>query len=66
MAVNVAAMAAGRLLSSLTAVRLWTAGGLTANTLVSAAAVSLALAILMALIREGKPGAAAAAPSSSL
>lgn len=55
MATNVAAMAAGRLLSSLSAVRLWSAGGLPANTLVSAAAVTLALGILFILIRERRP-----------
>jgi predicted MFS family arabinose efflux permease len=52
MSLNVAAMAVGRLISSLSAVRLWTAGGLTANTMFSALAVTLALLILVTLIRE--------------
>lgn len=52
MSLNVAAMAVGRLISSLSAVRLWTAGGLTANTLFSAFAVTLALLVLLTLIRE--------------
>jgi predicted MFS family arabinose efflux permease len=55
MALNVAAMAIGRLISSLSAVRLWTAGGLVANTIVSALAVTLALIILVTLIRENRP-----------
>lgn len=55
MALNVAAMAIGRLISSLSAVRLWTAGGLLANTIVSALAVTIALVILVTLIREGRP-----------
>jgi MFS transporter, DHA1 family, inner membrane transport protein len=52
MSLNVAAMAVGRLISSLSAVRLWTAGGLAANTIFSALAVTLALLILVTLIRE--------------
>jgi predicted MFS family arabinose efflux permease len=52
MALNVAAMAAGRLVSSLTAVRLWSSGGLAANAISSAAAVALALAVLAVLVRE--------------
>jgi len=52
MALNVAAMAVGRLVSSLIAVRLWTAGGLIANTLVSAVVVVLALGILVSFVRE--------------
>jgi len=55
MALNVAAMAIGRLISSLSAVRLWTAGGLPANAIVSALAVMLALIILLTLIREHRP-----------
>ncbi len=55
MALNVAAMAIGRLISSLSAVRLWTVGGLPANTLLSALAVTLALIILLTLIREHRP-----------
>jgi predicted MFS family arabinose efflux permease len=55
MALNVAAMAVGRLISSLSAVRLWTAGGLPANAIVSAIAVTLALIILVTLIREQRP-----------
>jgi predicted MFS family arabinose efflux permease len=52
LSVNVAAMALGRLASSLTAVRLWDAGGLAANTLVSALAVMLALTTLLLFVRE--------------
>ena len=52
MALNVAAMAVGRLISSLIAIRLWTAGGLLANTLVSSAVVALALGLLVAFVRE--------------
>jgi predicted MFS family arabinose efflux permease len=52
MALNVAAMAVGRLVSSLIAVRLWTAGGLVANTLVSTVVVALALGILVSFVRE--------------
>ena len=52
MSLNVAAMATGRLISSLSAVRLWSTGGLAANTLFSALAVTLALLILVTLIRE--------------
>jgi predicted MFS family arabinose efflux permease len=54
MALNVAAMAVGRLISSLIAVRLWTAGGLSANTLLSSAVVALALGLLAAFVREQK------------
>lgn len=56
MAVNVAAMAVGRLISSLTAARLWSAGGLAANTFVSAATVGVALVLMLVLIRERAPG----------
>jgi predicted MFS family arabinose efflux permease len=52
MSLNVAAMAVGRLISSLSAVRLWSAGGLVANTIFSALAVMLALVILLTLIHE--------------
>jgi MFS transporter, DHA1 family, inner membrane transport protein len=62
MALNVAAMAIGRLISSLSAVRLWTVGGLPANTLVSALAVTLALVILVTLIREQRPALEMVAP----
>jgi predicted MFS family arabinose efflux permease len=62
MALNVAAMAIGRLISSLSAVRLWTVGGLSANTLVSALAVTLALVILVTLIREQRPALEMVAP----
>ena len=55
MALNVAAMAVGRLVSSLTAARLWLASGLAANTAVSAAAVFLALVVLAGLIQERRP-----------
>jgi MFS transporter, DHA1 family, inner membrane transport protein len=54
MALNVAAMAVGRLISSLVAVRLWNAGGLIANTLVSSALVVVAWLILASAIRERK------------
>jgi predicted MFS family arabinose efflux permease len=63
MATNVAAMAVGRLISSLSAVWLWSRGGLPANTFLSAAAVVLATGILFALIRERQPQAEIA-PSS--
>ena len=56
MAVNVAAMAIGRLVSSLSAARLWSVGGLVGNTTVSAAAVFLALIILARLVEERRPG----------
>ncbi len=55
MALNVAALAVGRLLSSLIAVRLWNSGGLAANTTVSAMATLLALLILASLVRERQP-----------
>ncbi len=55
MALNVAAMAIGRLISSLTAVPLWSAGGLRANSLSSTLAVMCALVILVSLIRERQP-----------
>jgi hypothetical protein len=48
-------MAVGRLVSSLTAVRLWDSGGLAANTLLSALAVVLALVILLVVVRERQP-----------
>jgi predicted MFS family arabinose efflux permease len=54
LALNVSAMAVGRLLSSLSAVNLWTAGGLAANAISSAAAIFLALVILAGLVRERK------------
>jgi predicted MFS family arabinose efflux permease len=57
MAVNVAAMAVGRLVSSLTAARLWSANGLTGNTTVSAAAALLALIVLARLVEERRPAA---------
>jgi predicted MFS family arabinose efflux permease len=62
MALNVAAMATGRLISSLSAVHLWSAGGLFANALTSTLAVTLALVILVALIRERRPEYEAVAP----
>ncbi len=46
LALNVSAMAVARLISSLIAVRLWTVGGLTLTTAVSAVCVALALVIL--------------------
>jgi predicted MFS family arabinose efflux permease len=52
MSLNVAAMAIGRLISSLSAVQLWSTGGLVANTMFSALAVTIALLILVVLIRE--------------
>ncbi len=53
LAFNVAAMAVGRLVSSLSAVRVWTAHGIAGNTLISAAAVLAAFTILRFLIKEG-------------
>ncbi len=55
MALNVAAMATGRLISSLSAVPLWMAGGLMANALSSTVAVTCALVILVTLVREQRP-----------
>jgi predicted MFS family arabinose efflux permease len=55
LSVNVSAMAVGRLVSSLTAVRLWTSGGLPANTLTSALAVLLALVIVVLAVHERRP-----------
>jgi predicted MFS family arabinose efflux permease len=54
MALNVAAMAVGRLISSLIAARLWAAGGLAANTLVSTVVVMVAFTILISFVRERK------------
>ncbi len=54
MALNVAAMAVGRLISSLIAARLWAAGGLAANTLVSTGVVMVAFTILVSFVRERK------------
>jgi len=61
MALNVSAMAVGRLLSSLTAVKFWNSGGLATNAAFSAGAVLIALLILIGLVRErkGEPLAAA-------
>lgn len=53
LAFNVAAMAVGRLVSSLTAVRVWSASGIAGNTLISAGAVLCALIILRFLVQEG-------------
>jgi len=55
MALNVAAMAVARLLASLFAARVWSAGGLPANTLISAAVVAVALGLLITLVRERLP-----------
>jgi predicted MFS family arabinose efflux permease len=52
LAFNVAAMALARLIGSLSAVRLWEAGGLALTTAVSAVSVALALAILWLGVRD--------------
>lgn len=52
MALNVAAISLGRMISSLTGPRLWTHGGLAANALVSAGIVLLAAVILWRGVRE--------------
>jgi len=52
MALNSAAMAAGRVVSSLTGPRLWLAGGLPLNTIVSACVVLVASLILWRGVRE--------------
>lgn len=52
LAFNVAAMAVGRLVSSLSAVRVWSAHGIAGNTLISAAAVLTAFTILRFLVKE--------------
>jgi predicted MFS family arabinose efflux permease len=52
MAVNLAAISFGRMLGSLSGPRLWTRGGLWANSLASAAVVTLALLILWIGVRE--------------
>ncbi len=52
LAFNVAAMAVGRLVSSLSAVRVWSAHGIAGNTLISSAAVLAAFLILRFLVQE--------------
>ncbi len=52
MALNTAAMAAGRVISSLTGPRLWAAGGLAFNTSVSAAVVVFAAVVVWWKVRE--------------
>ena len=52
LSLNVAAMGVARLISSLTAVPLWTSGGLRFNTTVSTVSVLLALVILWWGVRE--------------
>lgn len=52
LALNVAAMALARLVGSLTAIPLWTAGGLPLTTAVSAACVAGALLLLRGGVRE--------------
>jgi predicted MFS family arabinose efflux permease len=52
MAVNVAAMSLGRLIGSLSGPRLWTAGGLWADSLASAGVVTVALLIFWIGVRE--------------
>ncbi len=53
MALNVAAMSAGRMAGSLTATRLWLHGGMVLNGAVSAGASLVALLMLVFLVREG-------------
>lgn len=52
MALNVAAMSAGRMVGSVTATRLWLHGGLALNGVISAGAALVALLVLVFLIRE--------------
>jgi predicted MFS family arabinose efflux permease len=52
MALNVAAMAAARLIASLFAARLWNAGGLSGSTLVSAVVIALALMLMLTRVAE--------------
>jgi predicted MFS family arabinose efflux permease len=56
LALNVAVMSLGRLISSLLAPRLWAAGGLPLNALVSAGAVLVAALILWRGVRERPRG----------
>jgi len=53
MALNVAAMSAGRMAGSVTATRLWLHGGMTLNGAISAGASLIALLMLVWLVREG-------------
>lgn len=53
MALNVAAMSAGRMAGSLTATLLWLRGGMVLNGAVSAGASLVALLVLVLLVREG-------------
>lgn len=55
LALNVAAMAVARLISSLIAAPLWESGGLAANCLVSAAAIFLAWILLAGFIPDVRP-----------
>jgi predicted MFS family arabinose efflux permease len=62
LALNVAAMAVGRLLSSLGSARLWNLGGLQANALLSAFLILAGLLILVFFVRERQPAAAFSKP----
>ncbi len=57
MALNVAALAAARLVSSLVAPRLWSAGGLPLTVYVSAGLAALALLVLWLAVREREAAA---------
>ena len=52
LALNVAAMAVGRIVATLTAPRLWAAGGLEANALGSAVMLALGILVLWRVVRE--------------
>ncbi|OQA44621.1 MAG: Sugar (and other) transporter [Chloroflexi bacterium ADurb.Bin325] len=52
LALNVAAMSVGRLVATLTAPRLWAAGGLSANALASGVMLAAGILILWRVVRE--------------
>ena len=52
LALNVAAMSVGRIIATLTAPRLWAAGGLPANALASAAMLAVGIVVLWRVVRE--------------
>ncbi len=52
LALNVAAMSVGRIIATLTAPRLWVAGGLPANALASAAMLAVGMVVLWRVVHE--------------
>lgn len=52
LSLNVAAMAVGRIIATLTAPRLWSAGGLAANAWASAVMLALGIVVLWRVVRE--------------